>query len=79
MKHIDPTKPLSLEEFCQLFEQLPLNDIERKYVKEIYWGIYEICLKNPEVSPTEAWVATKNTFILKESQIKERIELLKQR
>jgi len=74
MKKIDPTQPLSHEDFCELFEQVPLNDEERADVKEIYWGIYEVCLANEEVSPTEAWLATRNTFIAKETQIKERME-----
>jgi hypothetical protein len=77
MEKIDPTKPLSIGEFCQLFEQVPLNDKERKDVKEIYWGIYEICLNNPEVTPTEAWLAARNTFIIKETQIAERIKIVK--
>lgn len=74
MKKIDPTQPLSQDDFCELFEQVPLNEEERKDIKEIYWGIYQVCLSNEDVSPTEAWLATRNTFIAKETQIKERME-----
>ena len=71
---IDPTKELTQLEFCELFEQVPLNEQERADVKEMYWGIYQVCLANEEVSATDAWLATRNTFIAKETQIKERIE-----
>ena len=74
IKKIDPTQPLSQEDFCELFEQVPLNEQERQDVKEIYWGIYQVCLENEDVSPTTAWLATRNTFLVKESQIKERME-----
>ena len=46
MKKIDPTQPLSQDDFCELFEQVPLNEEERKDIKEIYWGIYQVCLSN---------------------------------
>lgn len=71
MKKIDPTQPLSHEDFCELFEQVPLNEREREDVKIVYWGIYSAFLN--EVSPTEAWVAIKNMFTINEAQIKERM------
>ncbi len=74
MKKIDPTQSLSREDFCELFEQLPLNDEERSDIKEMYWGIYTVCLANEEVSPADAWLATRNTFIAKETQIKDRMD-----
>lgn len=74
IEQIDPTKELKKEEFCALFEQLPLNDLERNSVKVNYWPIYEICLSNPDVTPAEAWVAAKNTFIIKEVQVGERMQ-----
>jgi len=77
MKNIDPTKPLTQEDFCELFEQVPLNEEERADVKEIYWGIYNVCLEHPDVSPTDAWLATRNTFMAKETQIKERMQQVK--
>ena len=72
MKKIDPTEPLSHEDFCELFEQVPLNEKERENVKIIYWSLYEAFLK--EVSPTDAWLAIRNMFIINEAQIKERID-----
>ena len=77
MKNIDPTKPLTQEDFCELFEQVPLNEEERADVKEIYWGIYNVCLEHPDFSPTDAWLATRNTFMAKETQIKERMQQVK--
>jgi len=74
MEHIDPKNPMSQEQFCELFEQLPLTDKERTDVRDIYWPIYKVCLDNPEVPPVEAWLATRNTFIAKEEQIGKRIE-----
>ena len=71
---IDPTQPLTQKDFCELFEQVPLNEQERIDVKEIYWEIYSICLAHEEVSATDAWLASKNTFLAQETQIKERIE-----
>lgn len=73
MKHIDPTKKLIKSHFCELFDQLPLNDQEKDDVKNIYWQLYLVCINNPEVTPTEAWLATKNMFIAKETQVGERI------
>lgn len=74
MIDIDPKKSLSKEDFSELFEQLPLTEEERGRVKEIYWQIYSLCLNHPEVPPEEAWLATRNTFIAKETQIKKRME-----
>lgn len=72
MEHIDPTNKLTLNHFCELFEQLPLNDDERLKIKTKYWPIYEMCLTQSD--PTQSWMATKNTFIALESQIAKRIE-----
>ena len=74
VRKIDPTQPLSHEDFCHLFEQVPLNEEERADIKEMYWGIYEVCLANEDVTATDAWLAARNTFIAKENQIKERID-----
>ena len=74
MENIDPRKPMSQEDFCELFEQVPLNEKERESVKTMYWGIYSVCLENPEVKPVDAWLATRNTFMAHETQIKERME-----
>lgn len=74
MKKINPKEALSHQDFCELFEQLPLLEEERALVKDTYWEIYSVCLAHPEVPPEEAWLATKNTFIAKENQIGERIK-----
>ena len=74
MEHIDPTKSLNIDHFCELFDQLPLTDEEKHDVRYIYWPLYELCLSNTEVTPEQAWLATKNTFIAKEPQVGERIE-----
>jgi hypothetical protein len=68
---IDPTQPLTHEDFCELFEQVPLNEREREDVKTVYWGIYSVLIK--EVESTEAWVAVRNMFAINEAQIKERM------
>ena len=72
MKHIDPTKKMSEKHFCELFEQVPLNEDERARVKSEYWKIYKIMVDHAEVAPQEAWLATKNTFIEREPQIGKR-------
>jgi len=69
---VDPTKELSKDHFCGLFEQVPLNEDERELVKTAYWGIYSACLTNG-VTATESWLATKNTFQMNESQIQDRM------
>jgi len=69
---IDPTQELSQEDFCELFEQVPLNKKEREDVKIIYWGLYSALLK--EVSATDSWVTIRNMFAINESQIKDRID-----
>jgi hypothetical protein len=73
MKDIDPRERLSKEDFCTLFDQLPLNENEKVDVSTKYWGVYTICVDNGEVTPVEAWLATKNTFVLQETQVGERM------
>ena len=74
MKNIDPTQRLNKEDFCEIFEQLPLLDEDRKAIKDIYWQLYQVCVENPEVTPETAWLATRNTFIAKEPQIGKRMQ-----
>ena len=50
MEHIDPRKQLNKEDFCELFEQVPLTDKEREDVATIYWGIYTKCVENPDAT-----------------------------
>lgn len=74
IEEIDPREPMVQEEFCALFEQLPINNEERKNIKEVYWGIYKLCLEHPDVNPATAWLATRNTFIAKEPQVGKRMQ-----
>jgi len=74
MKNIDPTKRLNQSQFCELFKQLPLNEKEQRQVKDIYWQLYLVCVNNPDVTAEQAWLATKNVFICKEQQIKDRLD-----
>lgn len=78
MEHIDIRKPLTQEEFCGLFEHAPLTEKERERVKESYWGIYNVCLEHSDVTPRDAWLAARNTFITKEPQFVERMQKQKE-
>ena len=73
-EEIDPREPLSNEDFCTLFSQLPLTEEEKIEVASKYWGVYTVCLEHDEVTPVEAWFAAKNTFVLQETQVGERME-----
>jgi hypothetical protein len=68
---IDIEKVLIFEDFVTLFERLPLNEKEKKELYD-YFQIYEIFL-DADVSPKESWTATKNIFIMKNSEIATRI------
>lgn len=70
------TTRLSQEQFYKLFEHLPLNDTEKESVKNDYWNIYKAFVKN-DVSSESAWLATRNIFAIKESQISDRIKSMK--
>ena len=74
MEHIDPTQPMSQDDFCELFEQVPLTDLEREEVKAKYWAFYSVCISTSGVSAKDAWLTTKNVFIAHEDQIKERMQ-----
>ena len=73
MKEIDPNVKLTRDQFCEIFEQLPLTEEERAGVRETYWEMYAVFLENG-VEPRTAWLATRNVFIAKEPQIGERME-----
>lgn len=70
---INPNEKLSKEEFLLLFEHLPLNTLEIEKLKSEYWVIYEKFLTSG-IEPQTSWLAARNLFINKESQIGERIE-----
>lgn len=71
---IDPRERLTKEQFCTLFDQLPLTEEEKIEVASKYWGVYTVCADHEDITPVEAWTATKNTFVLQETQVGERIE-----
>ena len=70
---IDPTTVLSLEEFLILFSKLPLLEEEKRTLPE-YYEMYSTFL-NADVNPADAWVATRNVFIVKNMQIGERLKV----
>lgn len=74
IEQIDITQPIDKEEFCMLFEeQLPLNEEEKKKLRDMYFPFYALCVTS-EVNPAEAFESTKNLFYSQETQIKERIK-----
>ena len=74
IEQIDITQPIDKEEFCMLFEkQLPLNEEEKKGLREKYFPFYALCVTNG-VSPAQSFEATKTLFYSQETQIKERIK-----
>lgn len=74
IEQIDITQPIDKEEFCMLFEsQLPLNEEEKKKLRDMYFPFYALCVTS-EVSPADAFESTKNLFYSQETQIKERIK-----
>lgn len=68
---IDPTLPLSNEDFVTLFAHLPLLEDEKTRIKNDYFKMYSQFLEN-ETEPTTAWLAVRNIFINKEAQIADR-------
>ena len=69
---IDVNEKLSLEEFCTLFSNLPLNEEEIKELPN-YHEIYESFITS-EVQPVDAWIAVRNIFAIKNQQVGERIK-----
>jgi hypothetical protein len=68
---IDVEKTLSLEDFNILFSKVSLTKEEKKGLKD-YYMMYESFIK-AEVEPIEAWKAIKGIFVIKNPQIRERI------
>lgn len=73
---INVEKKLSLEDFLTLFSKLPLLPEEKEELPN-YHVIYETFLLS-EVSPKDAWIATRNIFAIKNQQIAERIKAEKE-
>ena len=75
IEQIDITQVIDKEEFCMIFEsQLPLNDKEKKKLREEYFPLYAIFITQGGVPPATSFEATKNVFLSQETQIKDRIE-----
>jgi hypothetical protein len=70
---IDVTKPMSWNEFYCLFAQLHLTVDEEISLKNEWFVIYELFIKN-DVVPETAWIATRNMFVIKNQQIAERLK-----
>ena len=64
---VDVTKPMTFNDFWILFAHLPLNEEEQSSLKNDYFVMYELFLKN-EVEPETAWVAVRNLFVAKEGE-----------
>jgi len=69
---INVEEKLSLEDFLTLFSKAPLLSEERETLPD-YYAIYETFLLG-EVTSKDAWVATRNIFVIKNQQIGERIK-----
>lgn len=69
---INVEEVLSLEDFLMLFSKAPLLDEERAELPE-YHKVYETFV-GAEVKPKDAWVATRNIFVVKNMQIGDRIK-----
>jgi hypothetical protein len=69
---INVNELLSLEDFLTLFENLPLNEEEKFELK----GFHQVYLTfiTAEVKPVDAWTATRNIFVVKNTQIGDRIK-----
>ncbi len=72
-EEIDITEPLLKEEFFMLFDtQLPLNDDEKKKLREEYFPLYAMFITQGGVPPATSFEATKNVFLSQHLEIKER-------
>jgi hypothetical protein len=74
LDEINVSLPLSIEDFITIFNhiQVPLTPEEKDRVKNEYFQMYTLFLIN-ETVPETAFIAIKNLFALKESQIGARI------
>jgi len=73
IEQIDITQPIDKEEFCMIFEsQLPLNEVEKKKLREEYFPLYATFITQGGVPAAVSFEATKNVFLSQETQIKER-------
>ena len=72
-EEIDVKSPLSVEDFCTLFDQLPLNEVEKISVKDEYFKMYTTFIQ-ADVKPESSWIAIRNIFIVKNQDIANRVQ-----
>ena len=72
-EEIDPHEFLIKEDFVKLFSPLPLLDNEMLELQNEYYSIYTKFIEGG-VNPETSWLATRNIFIVKNNQIKQRLE-----
>jgi hypothetical protein len=73
LEQIDITQAIDKEEFYMIFEtQLPLNDGEKKKLREEYFPLYAMFITQGGVPPATSFEATKNVFLSQHPEIKER-------
>jgi hypothetical protein len=71
---IDVFQELSYEDFQILFngQQLPLNESEKLSIEKEYYPMYKMFF-DAGVGAEGSWLAIRNLFIMKNSQIAKRI------
>ena len=72
IEEINIETKMSEDDFKVLFSNLPLNEEEQASLTE-YYQIYAAFI-NASVSPQDSWIATRNIFIMKNQQLKDRIK-----
>ena len=72
-EEIDVNEKITFEEFYTLFSKVPLTPEEKNGLYE-YYQMYEKFLE-VDVNPTDAWIATRNVFVIKNNQIAERLNV----
>ena len=68
ISEINPKLQMSKEDFIVLFLHLPLVADEKARLESDYFKMYQTFLEN-ETEPIDAWLATRNIFLMKEQQI----------
>ena len=74
-EEIDVNEKITFEEFYTLFSKVPLTSEEKNGLYE-YYQMYEKFLE-VDVNPADAWIATRNVFVIKNNQIAERLNVTK--
>ena len=72
VQEIDPKKEMDLDDFLVLFSHLPLNEAEVQSLEENYYNMYQLFIA-AGTEPVDAWLATRNTFTARETQVGQRL------